>query len=199
MKYFFVSPLYIWIECTLVFHSTFEVHFVQEHVKTSWANHRHLVHLYKAFWQSSKKYFDNKIIFALCNIFALCVYIFILWECWGLDRTGLFCTSLFDMPWSFNISCLRKFTSRNPSPKEWEPSHHALDPTFGIHSHNTLDTAQPSRHLLKPNWKPSSSHSISAPTNINTQFLLHCVRFHIIPYVNCFGRTVLYVCIDYCI
>ena len=36
----------------------------------------------------------------------------------------------------------------------------ALDPTFGIHSHKTLDTAQP-RHLLKPNWKPFSSHSIS--------------------------------------
>ena len=25
-----------------------------------------------------------------------------------------------------------------------------------------------------------------------------CVCFHIIPYVNCFGRTVLYVCIEYC-
>ena len=45
----------------------------------------------------------------------------------------------------------------------------ALDPTFGIHSHKTLDTAQPC-HLLKPKWKPSSSHSISTPTN--TQFLL---------------------------
>ena len=32
----------------------------------------------------------------------------------------------------------------------------ALDPTFGIHSHKTLDTAQPC-HFLKPNWKPSSS------------------------------------------
>ena len=47
----------------------------------------------------------------------------------------------------------------------------ALDPTFGIHSHKTLDTAQPCR-LLKPNWKPSSSHSISILTNISTQFLL---------------------------
>ena len=47
----------------------------------------------------------------------------------------------------------------------------ALDPTFGIHSHKTLDTAQLC-HLLKPNWKPSSSHNISAPTVINTQFLL---------------------------
>ena len=47
----------------------------------------------------------------------------------------------------------------------------ALDPTFGIHSHKTLDTAQPC-HLLKPNWKPSSSHSISILTNISTQFLL---------------------------
>ena len=45
---------------------------------------------------------------------------------------------------------------------------HALDSTFGIHSHKTLDTAQPCP-LLKPNWKPSSSHSISTPTNINTQ------------------------------
>ena len=30
-------------------------------------------------------------------------------------------------------------------------------------------------HLLKPNWKTSSSHSISTLTNISTQFLLHCV------------------------
>ena len=50
----------------------------------------------------------------------------------------------------------------------------AVDPTFGIHSHKTLDAAQPC-HLLMPNWKPSSSHSISAPTNINIQFLLVCV------------------------
>ena len=47
----------------------------------------------------------------------------------------------------------------------------ALDPTFGIHSHKTLDTAQPC-HLLKPNWNPCSSHSISILTNISTQFLL---------------------------
>ena len=71
----------------------------------------------------------------------------------------------------------------------------ALDPIFGIHSHKTLDTAQPC-HLLTPNWKPSSCHSISTPININTQFLLVtvclcmcvCVCFHIMPYVNCFGR-----------
>ena len=46
----------------------------------------------------------------------------------------------------------------------------ALDPTFGIHSHKTIDTALP-RHLLKPNCQPSSSHSSSAPFNISTQFL----------------------------
>ena len=50
----------------------------------------------------------------------------------------------------------------------------ALDPTFGIHCHKTLDTAQPC-HLLKPNWKPSSSYSISILTNISTQFLLQSV------------------------
>ena len=52
----------------------------------------------------------------------------------------------------------------------------ALDPTFGIHSNNTLVTAQPC-HLLTPNWKPSSFHSISI---LSTQFLLQsvcaCVR-----------------------
>ena len=37
--------------------------------------------------------------------------------------------------------------------------------TFGISL--PQDTAQPC-HLLKPNWKPSSPHGISAPTNINT-------------------------------
>ena len=50
----------------------------------------------------------------------------------------------------------------------------ALDPTSGTHSHKTLDTAQPC-HLLKPNWKPSSFHSISVLTNISTQFLLQSV------------------------
>ena len=96
-------------------------------------------------------------------------------------------------------------------------------PHLGIHYHKTLDTAQPF-HLLKPNWKPSSSHSIFIPTNIGTQFLLLslyicvcvcacmracvCACMHacvwcvslfvcITLYVNCFGRTVLYMCIEY--
>ena len=47
----------------------------------------------------------------------------------------------------------------------------ALDPTFGIHSHKTLDIAQ-SCHLLKPNWKPSSPHSISAPSKISQSSFL---------------------------
>ena len=41
----------------------------------------------------------------------------------------------------------------------------------GVHSHKTLDTAQPC-HLLKPNWKPSSSPRISILTNTSTQLLL---------------------------
>ena len=58
----------------------------------------------------------------------------------------------------------------------------ALDPTLGVHAHKTsLDTAQPC-HFLKPNWKPSSSHSTSTPTYISTQFLLQslcaCARVH---------------------
>ena len=59
------------------------------------------------------------------------------------------------------------------------------DPTFGIHSHKTLDTAQPC-HLLKPNWKPSSSHSIFIPTNISTTpFLvdLHFFFFRMLQYI----------------
>ena len=70
-------------------------------------------------------------------------------------------------------------------------------------------------HLLKSNWKLSSSHSISILTNISTQFLLQSVYvcvcvcacvcstfccfniFFIILYINCFGRTVLYMCIEY--
>ena len=39
------------------------------------------------------------------------------------------------------------------------------------HKTNLYDTAQPC-HFLKPNWKPSSSHSASILTNISTQFLL---------------------------
>ena len=49
---------------------------------------------------------------------------------------------------------------------------------FGPPIWNSLpqDTAQPG-HLLKPNWKPFSSHSISILflTNISTQFLLQSV------------------------
>ena len=58
----------------------------------------------------------------------------------------------------------------------------ALDPTFGIHSPRTLDTAQPF-HLLKPNWKPSSSHSIFIPTNISTQFLLQSLCIMCVAHV----------------
>ena len=64
--------------------------------------------------------------------------------------------------WKSNNTNVRLMASATPL---------ALDPTFGIHSHKTLDTAQPC-HLLKPNWKPSSSHSICILTNISTLFLL---------------------------
>ena len=62
----------------------------------------------------------------------------------------------------------------------------ALDPTFGIHSPRTLDTAQPF-HLLKPNWKPSSSHSIFIPTNISTQFLLQSLCMCVARVFVCFS------------
>ena len=50
----------------------------------------------------------------------------------------------------------------------------ALDPTFGIHSHKILDTAQPC-HLLKTNWKPSSSPSISILIPVPSFCYNHCV------------------------
>ena len=56
----------------------------------------------------------------------------------------------------------------------------ALDPTFGIHSHKTWDTAQPC-HLLKPNWKPSFSQRFQYPVSASHV----CACFHIL-YVNCF-------------
>ena len=77
----------------------------------------------------------------------------------------------------------------------------ALNPTTGIHSHKTLDTAQP-RHLLKPKLK-TFRFSQYFHTNYNqypvsaTVTVCACVCFHTIPYVNCFGRTMLYVCIAY--
>ena len=48
---------------------------------------------------------------------------------------------------------------------------------------------------------------ISIPSFYCSHCVCACVRayvracgcFHIIPYVSCFGRTVLYVCIEYCI
>ena len=49
---------------------------------------------------------------------------------------------------------------------------------FGSHIWNSLpqDLRHCSTcHLLKPHWKPSSSHSISILTNISTQFLLQSV------------------------
>ena len=50
--------------------------------------------------------------------------------------------------------------------------------------------------------------ALLTPSNVNTQFLLQsvcveggrelvCLFFHIISYINCFGRTVVYVCIEY--
>ena len=61
---------------------------------------------------------------------------------------------------------------------------------FGPHIWNSLpqdlDTAQP-RHLLKPKWKPSSSHSIPILTNISTQFLLQSVY------------VCVYVCVCVCV
>ena len=93
---------------------------------------------------------------------------------------------------------------------------------FGPHIWNSLP--QDRRHCstlssCKAKLKTSSSHRISILTNISTQFLLQslcvcvclcvcvhacvcacvCVCFHITPYVNCFGRIVLYLCIEYCI
>ena len=65
---------------------------------------------------------------------------------------------------------------------------------FGPHIWNSipqdLDTAQPC-HLLKPDRKPSSSHSIFTPTNISTQFLLQsmcvcvCVYLCVYMFVEC--------------
>ena len=88
----------------------------------------------------------------------------------------------------------------------------ALDPTFGIHSNKTwtwccsmnCDTAQPC-HLLKPSWKPSSSHSIFAPTNINTQFLLQsvcvcvCVCVRVRACVREHVRACVRVCVRVCV
>ena len=67
---------------------------------------------------------------------------------------------------------------------------------FGPHiwnSHKTLDTAQPC-HLLKPNWKPSSSHSISILTNISTQFLLQSVSVCVCVCVRACMRACVCVC-----
>ena len=58
---------------------------------------------------------------------------------------------------------------------------------FRPHIWNSLSQdhfAQP-RHLSKPNWKPSSSHSIFAPTNISTVSAIIsvcvCLLLHVIP------------------
>ena len=70
---------------------------------------------------------------------------------------------------------------------------------------STLDTAQP-RHLLKPNWKSSSSHSISIPISVPSFCYSHCVCVFVVLFVflffgilnvNCFGRTMLYMCIEH--
>ena len=79
---------------------------------------------------------------------------------------------------------------------------------FGPHIWNSLP--QNLRHcstLSSFKAKHSSSHNISVPTNISTQFLLQslCVCFHIwhiMPSVNMIvlvGLSVLYVPIEYCI
>ena len=44
----------------------------------------------------------------------------------------------------------------------------------------------------------SNTHVNQYPVSATVRVWV-CVCFHIIPYVNCFGRTVHYVCIGYCI
>ena len=52
--------------------------------------------------------------------------------------------------------------------------HNILPPASATADYiKTPDIAQPCQ-LLKPNWTPASSHSISTPANINTRFLLQC-------------------------
>ena len=82
-----------------------------------------------------------------------------------------------------------------------------LYPAFGIHSLKSLDSAQPC-HLLKSNWKPSSSHSTSAPADISTQFswmslcvcVCVCVCVSVCECVRvCMHACVcLHVCMDQC-
>ena len=78
---------------------------------------------------------------------------------------------------------------------------------FGPHIWNSLP--QDLRHCSTPSsFKAKlktfiSSQYFPPSTNNNTQFLLQslweCVCVCIMPYVNCAGRTVLYMCIEYCI
>ena len=96
----------------------------------------------------------------------------------------------------------RKSNNTNARLMAFAPSL-ALDPTFGIHSHKTSDTAQLC-HLLKPNWKPSSSHSIFAPTNISIQFLLEyaCMMYdtdQCHTHLNSLWFLCLCVCICVCV
>ena len=50
---------------------------------------------------------------------------------------------------TYLYTCMLKSSNTDASLMAFAPSV-ALDPTFGIHSHQTLDIAQPC-HLLKPN------------------------------------------------
>ena len=64
---------------------------------------------------------------------------------------------------------------------------------FGPHIWNPLPQdfryiAQPC-HLLKPNRKPSYSNSISAPTNINTHFLLQSDNIDMLKPHSCWDST----------
>ena len=53
-------------------------------------------------------------------------------------------------------------------------------------------------HLLKPNWKPSSSHSISILISVPSFCYSHSVCVCVCTlYVNCFGRTMLYMYREY--
>ena len=79
----------------------------------------------------------------------------------------------------------------------------ALDPTFGIHSHKRhCSTLSSFKAKLKTFLFSQYFHP-----NINTQFLLVsvCLRVFVVKkkkksiilYANCFGRTMLYMCMKY--
>ena len=122
---------------------------------------------------------------------------------WNLIQALTFDTSI--MAWIFSCMSLSSPPSADKSRNKY--THQQLASQSTLFAKEKHTDAYPYYRTKTHSWCISvqhAQHSFPSFPSSQTQLLMNvcvcvCVCFHIIPYVNCFGRTVLYMCIEYCI